>query len=333
MYDATRTISKVNHNKILSSITGYPEKMFLDISYYENNKKSFEYIFLASFIELMKDKFNAEYDFQVRIINIDEVNGLATKYGKTYYSCIYRGTISKCYESAKVLANNNILFSNSDLYENYNQDIAWLICYFSVFSTIFHEMGHILDGHIDYNIQTFGDNILYLSDTRTDLFATDIRKTLEIDADEFSGNRISDIGFNNLPELKKLYPKVIDSKDVLVKFMILGVANKFLHYGIYKYESNPLYPPNAYRIVLIVDALYHHSYATNYITMPYKQFSDIFNECINIILDNSLVNCFSEQLTRGLDESNTLKKMWNSIYNDLNEVKNSKVTLAPIYED
>ncbi|WP_345989298.1 hypothetical protein AAEU33_17650 [Chryseobacterium sp. Chry.R1] len=160
-----------------------------------------------------------DLDIYFDIIDNSRVNAVATKYEGSYFIAISKGTIKIFeYYARKFSANPNILsdFGPSNQENNViklqnsiiikdeiyiieedppvspitkeRRTLAELIFSQSILNIIFHELGHIVNGHIDF---LESSKIHYLEEVQTESNKlTSIlslhRQTLEIDADAFS---------------------------------------------------------------------------------------------------------------------------------------------------
>ncbi len=329
------------------------------------NPKQFETICLNIYKTFMHSIL-PEDKIQIRILDVDTANGLAALIDNTYYSLIHWGTIIKIHEHSLRLTENPSFFpgicikkgwkkiNQNDIPEHdkhkesyyhkiyacgtddpYRRDLAFLISFFAWYSTIFHEAGHILDGHLDYRKKYFHEYSLEILPKNTDLYI----KALEKDADEFAANRIIEYAFHPGNVFKKEYAHIVKNDKILIQLIATGITLKFLLYGITNNSNSKIYLPNAYRIINILDAAY--SNLKNQFKYPLSKtdYDEIIVNSIKTVIsvfNSNLmspinINTFIHQMYLGLEENEKLKPIWNKIYPELNKYKNNRVNLAPMF--
>lgn len=332
------------------------------------NQKQFESICLELYRTFMQ-KYLPEDKIQIRLLNIDTMNGLAKLIGDTYYSLIHWGTITNIYKYSLYLTENPSFFpeiykdknwkkcdlndiSESDkqkesyyqkVYacgtnDSYRRDLAFLISFFAWFSTISHEAGHILDGHLVYRNNHFHESSLaaFQKNPDNDLCL----KALEKDADEFSANRMIEYAF--IPEnvFKNEYSHIVKNDKILIQLIATGITLKFLLYGITNNTTCKTYLPNAYRIINMLDAAYFNLINNFNCSLSKKEYEVIIVDSIQTVIsvfNDTLTppintDIFKQQLFLGLKENEKLKPVWNELYPELNKYKNKHVNLAPLFE-
>lgn len=334
------------------------------------NIKQFEYICLTFYETFMKN-FYKDDDFQVRLLDHQSINGCAFKIGNTNYSIIHWGTISTIYEKALKLTENkdffpkcfshknwrpinefDILAEDKNLESKYRKlypcgtndqtrrDLAILISTFSWLSTVFHEAGHILHGHLGCLKEKLNEDLLtFFYECSHNDEKSILRKTLEKDADEFAGNRIIENAFQS-SYYSDFYPSLATNKKALLEILITGITLKFLLYGINS-DYSPIYLPTAYRISSILDSGLTNLEYNHYFEIETDKYNCIIVESINDTI-SSYNKCFPEKLIdrvvfkkhleKGIDDDKILKKKWNDIRPILDKHKNYRFELPPLFE-
>lgn len=307
-----------------------------DINTHSENTNNYTYLFLYTYICYMEKYFSCNEEesldnkkkFIVRILNDNSINGLATRKNNTYYSVIHSGTISKNRMESQRIVNHFQLDYNKE------ESFFYLYCY-SCMATFFHEMGHILNGHIDYNRAELHENCLFMDTLGEKVITQDklIRKTLENDADEFSASRLSDYIFLNYEYLKKTNTETIKSKTDLLKLFFFSITMKFMITQITPYTPREKYLPNIYRIIVYINSFYAHSVAMDFLSMTKAEYNETFINCIKRILPQQHVQEFISQLIGGYQEEILLHQTWNLIHDDLMKYKHPNVFIPDKYVD
>lgn len=332
------------------------------------NSKQFESICLDLYRTFMS-AYLPDDRIQIRLLDHNTINGMAILIDNTYYSLIHWGTITNLYEYSLYLTENPSFFpgiytnknwkkiEQSDISESgkqqesyyhklylcgpndsYRRDLAFLISFFAWYSTVFHEAGHILDGHLQYinhylhkssldMVQNNSDESLYI-------------KTLEKDADEFSANRIIEYAFLPGNVFQREYSNIIKTEKTLIQIIVTGITLKFLLFGINDNVNSELYLPSAYRIINIIDAAYYNLKNEIHCSLTKKEYDKIAISSIkslisvyNSTLSPSInIETFVSQLYIGHAENEKLKPIWNELYPILDKYKNDKINLAPIFQ-
>lgn len=337
------------------------------------NSKQYESICLNMYRSFMC-RFIPENLIHIRLLNCQSINGMACLINKNYYSLIHWGTIYNLHKYALLLTEKPSFFPNISLLngkwdiisentiskedkdketfytkiypfgtnDQYRRDLAFLIAFFAWSTTVFHEAGHIINGHLDYRHHTFHESSFPILFTNAEYQNNLTIKALEKDADEFASNRIIDYAFHTNRDLFfNDYSHIINSEKTLIELIICGITLKFLLFGINPYLPNPYYLPTAYRIINIADSAFHHLNAMGYSSISKETFHKIAQTSItNMITSYNLIFSspinipdFINQMMYGKIENISLKKEWNRLYPILNMYKNPNVVLAPPFDD
>lgn len=341
------------------------------------SEKQFEHVCVSYFEQMMK-AFFSQGRFIVRLLDDDNINGLAFEDDGVKYSVIYWGTIRRIYEDALKLTENRDYFC--DCFANANwrpislediseesrrietkyrriyscgtndetrRGLADLIAQTAYFSVMFHEMGHILDGHLGFLKERYSVSILPAVDECINhcvenLIKNQSIKALEKDADEFAGNRIIEHTFKSFKQYYfNNYSDVLKEKDAtLFKIVVSGITLVFLLCDN-QYNSSTNYLPNAYRILTILNAGYANGKNNQLFELDKDEYEEILVTCIrdtikafNTSFSETQIdeNDFITQLNSGEKVNFNLKNTWNQIRPILEKYKHQEIMLAPIFE-
>jgi hypothetical protein len=338
------------------------------------NNKQYEYLCMSLFETFMKDFYSNE-SFQLRLLDIDHPNACVFKSNSTYYAMLHWGTIKRLYETSLMLTEDESFFNNVRSLENietitrssFNEEdlkietayrplylcgtndtarrnLAYLISLMSWLTTIYHESGHILHGHLDYKVSKHSEYVfdMIFNENEIPIEERIVRKTIEKDADEFAGNRLIEYIFRiDFNFFKEFYNKTVTDKESLLKILFAGVTLKFLLYGIKDVSNKSRYLPNAYRTFNILHAGYAKLKNEGYIELSSDAYDEILVDTIistmrtyNKKFANNKIDelLFIKQLMSGHSEDIELKKCWNIIRPKLEKHKHPLFELPHLFD-
>lgn len=249
--------------------------------------------------------------YVIRILEEETKNGTTFKMENTYFSIINSGVI---YAWKKKIEE---IFPMA-VYENYWVDIYIYI----VLSTFFHEICHVVHGHVLYYKQELNEDILFMEEEIDEIFPKAIsldRKTLEWDADCFSASKLMEL-------LHNVNKKCVSEREI--KKFLYAITIKFYDDGYYcnKKSNNYLHP--LYRIVSYANAFYEHGIAYNYFEIDKSTYNELLISCINEIVSSKECRIdFAKILEDEYYEEINIRKNWKIIRNELSKLIGSDTFL------
>ncbi|KLA22692.1 MULTISPECIES: hypothetical protein [Bacillus] len=193
----------------------------------EKGKEFLEFIVKYTWNTLISFNKNVEGNKQKKcyffFVNDRSINAFATRYNDIDIVGINIGVPEKLYDYFDQVIDDTIfpeIAGNNEL----RKDLIFNLQVFSIIYILFHEFGHIYNGHIDYDelkyLQMFADNssLKYLHS-----------KTIEMDADAFAINRAYEF-IESLIAIRSKEDKPYNVREFSYKSLMFAVYSFYLFF-------------------------------------------------------------------------------------------------------